>query len=136
MVGSDQAHRPVVEREARFAALRLQAILQVIDGRVRHGHRAHNLQQRWRLDHLHVAPKVPRVVAQVAVPAAAGPRLQFERKRRAIGHLAAWTELVQNRLESHLHRSRDLDLVANVKCRNRVGRLRFGCHDHPFLGFG
>src|SRR5271166_5294374 len=40
MFGQDQTHGKVQERQARADALRLRANLDMIDGRIRHGHRS------------------------------------------------------------------------------------------------
>src|SRR5262245_60239593 len=69
MFGEDQSHGAVEEHKARQAPLRLQAVFEVIERRVRHHQRPANLQERRRLDDLYMAPKVAGIVAEVAVPA-------------------------------------------------------------------
>ena len=76
----------------------------------RHEHRAAELQQRRRLDDLHVPPEVAGVVAEVAIPAAARPRLDHHRERLAARHLPARADLLEHRLEGDLDRRGDLDL--------------------------
>ena len=105
----------VEERKARHAPLRLQAVLQVIDRRVRHHQRPANLQERRRLDDLHMAPKVAGIVAEVAVPASAGPRFDLHRERLAAGHLPFRTKLVQHGFEGDVDRRRNLDLLAESR---------------------
>ena len=108
----------------RHAPLRLQAVLQVIERRVRHHQRPANLQERRRLDDLHMAPKVAGVVAEVAVPASAGPRLDYHRERLAVRHLPFRTELVEHGLERDLDRRRDLDLLGDAEWSGFPARHR------------
>jgi hypothetical protein len=74
-----------------------------------------NLQERRRLDDLHMAPKVARIVAEVAVPASAGPRLDFHREWLAAEHLVFRTNLVQHGFEGDVDRRRDFDLLADLE---------------------
>src|ERR1700722_7733034 len=69
MFGQDQSQGAVEEHQARNASLRVEAVLQVIDRRVRHHERPANLQEGRRFHNLHMAPKVAGIVAEVAVPA-------------------------------------------------------------------
>src|SRR5271166_164352 len=115
MFGQDQSHGAVEEHKARHAPLRLQAVLQVIERRVRHHQRPANLQERRRLDDLHMAPKVAGIVAEVAEPASAGPRLDLHRERLAAGHLPFRTKLFQHGFEGDVDRRPDLDLLADLE---------------------
>src|SRR5438093_8427733 len=66
MLLRDQAHSPVSELQPRARPFGGQSILNVIDGRIRHGHRSVDFKQGWRLDDLHVAPEMAGVVAEIA----------------------------------------------------------------------
>src|SRR5260221_9911972 len=115
MFGQDEPNRAVEERKARHAPFRLEAVLQVIDRGVRHHQRAANLQETRRLDDLHMAPQVAGIVAEVAVPASAGPRLDFHRERLAAEHLIFRPDLVQHGCEGDVDRRRNLDLLADLQ---------------------
>ena len=62
-----------------------------------------------------MAPEVAGIVAEVAVPASARPRLDFHRERLAAGHLPFRAKLVQHRFESDFDRGRDFDFFADFE---------------------
>src|SRR6476469_4276019 len=71
MLGEDQAHGLVRELQARPGAFGGELVLDMIDRGVRHRGGADDFKKRRRLDHLHVAPEMAGVVAQIAEPAPA-----------------------------------------------------------------
>ena len=110
----DRPHRPVRELEARAVAVGRQPVLDVVDARERHEHRPAQLQERRRLDDLDVPPEVAGVVAEVAIPPPARPRLDHHRERLAARHLPARADLLEHRLERDLDRRGDLDLPGDA----------------------
>ena len=74
------ARRTMRELEPGPAPLGLQPVLDVIDPRERHEHRAAQVEERRRLDDLHMPPEVARAVAEVAIPPAARPPLDDHRE--------------------------------------------------------
>src|SRR5262245_27473973 len=99
MILRDQTDRAMRALKPRAAAFGDQSILNVINGGIRHRHRTGDFQERRRLDHLHMAPKMPGVVAEVAKPPSAWPGLDLERQRFSVGHYAFGTQLIQHRLK-------------------------------------
>src|SRR5688572_15836472 len=71
-----QAECCVMERDQRPAVDFLEPVLQIRRYGERHHHWSRDLEQRWTLDRLHVTPEMPIVVAKLAEPAAARPRLE------------------------------------------------------------
>src|SRR5262249_29901040 len=110
----NRPHRPVHELEARARAVGRQPVLDVVDARERHEQRPAQLQQRRRLDDLHVPPEVAGIVAEVAISPAARPRLDYPGERLAVRHLPARADLLEDRLERDLDRRGDLDLPGDA----------------------
>src|SRR4051794_5758520 len=81
-----------------------------------------------------MAPEMAGVVAEIAEPTAARPRLDRHGERLAIGHLAFRAQLVEYRFEGDGDRHRDLDLLADFEGIDRLARVGFRFHDHPFRG--
>src|ERR1700688_3853384 len=95
-VGFDeQAKRGVVEFDQRAARHLAQAVLQVGYDRMRHEERAADLEQGGPLDGLDRAPVVAVAVAEIAEPAAAGPRLDVHRHGLAFTHFVVGAELLE-----------------------------------------
>src|SRR5260370_42261815 len=75
VVIQNQSKPRVMKSEQCSAIFLAQAVLHIRYDWIGHEQRPRNLEQRWPLDGLHHSPKVAVVVAQVAVPPAAPPRL-------------------------------------------------------------
>src|SRR5687768_10702205 len=80
---------------------------------------------------------MPRVVAEVAVPPPARPRLQLHGERLVIGHPALGAQLREDGLERHVRRGGDVNLPDEVERLHFEGRFRgLRRHDHFSLGWG
>src|SRR5947208_16784697 len=103
------------ERQSGSGPLLGESILYVVDRSIGHGQRAAELQKLGRLDHLNVAPQVPRVVAEISEPPAPWPRLKLHRHRLAVGHFATGPELFEQGLKRNAHRGLDVDFLVDVQ---------------------
>lgn len=136
--GRDEAHGAVDEGEAGAGGFGFEAVLDVVVCGVGHGHGAAEFEEGGGFDDLHVAPEVavgvPAGVAQVAVPAPAGPGFDCHGEWRAIGHDAAGAEFFQQGGEDDVGRRRDEDVLADVEGDDGFGGERFGGHGEPRVG--
>src|SRR4030095_7573893 len=111
-----------------------ETVLDVVGDRVGHHQRAGEFEKRWLLDGLNVSPEVAVAVAQVAIPAASGPRLENHRKRIAVGLFVVGAELFDQRGESGFERSFDADLLSDGQREVFQNRSGYG-HDCSFSFF-
>src|SRR5580692_11569248 len=81
-----------------------------------------------------MAPKVAGIVAEVAKPAPAGPRLDFHGERLAAGHLSFRTKLVQHGFKGDADRRRNLDFLADLESLDGLSFTGLRFHDCPFRG--
>src|SRR6266481_8955348 len=81
----NQSQRGMVEADQGSAIFRTQAILHIRNSRIGHEQGPGDFEQRRPFDSLHYTPEVAVIAAQVAVPSAARPRLEFHRHRPALG---------------------------------------------------
>ena len=114
VLGRNQAHAAMGESEASFVSFGSEAILNVIHCGIRHHQWPPDFQQLRRLDHLHVTPEMPRVVAQIAEPAPARSGFQLQRHKRAIHHLCFGAQFVEHRCERDFDRRGDFDLLLDL----------------------
>src|SRR5947209_6881129 len=108
------------ELEPGPVAFSHEPVLHVIDARERHEHRPAQLQERRRLDDLHVPPEVAGVITKVAIPPPTRPGLDHHREGLAAWHLPARADLLEYRLESDLERRGDLDLLMDAEGLDRL----------------
>src|SRR6516165_9662202 len=72
----EQSESRMVELDERPARLLAETVLQIVRDRMRHEERPAKFQQSRLLDGLNGGPIVAIAVAEIAIPPAAGPRLQ------------------------------------------------------------
>src|SRR6266704_3178110 len=92
-VGRNLSNGAMGKLDDGLTTLLAQAIQQMRYCRRRHKQRAMNLQKIVRADGLHMSPQVPGIVAEVAEPPSAGPRLDFHRQCLAFRSLVQRPEL-------------------------------------------
>src|ERR1035438_3876557 len=126
LVVLNKSKRRVAERNCCSAVRLRQPVLHVRDEWIRCKQWTADLNQSGLFDGLHMAPEMPVVIAQVAVPPSARPRLEFHRHGHAVMSLVAWPQLFKKRRESHVQRCVDSDLFLDFQghilnagcCRN------------------
>src|SRR6266852_2284842 len=64
----DHPYRPMPQDNSATSRNRFNLDFHMIVGRIRHEHRAAQLQQGWRLDDLHEPPQVSDSLASVSIP--------------------------------------------------------------------
>src|SRR6267378_1992116 len=106
-------------------------VVQAIN-RIGHEQGPRNLEQRRPLDGLHHSPEVPVVVAQVAVPSAAWPRLELHRHGFVFSRFVERSELLQQRRKRRLQRRAHADFFCDAQrqilnsccCRDHFSSLK------------
>src|SRR6266404_879790 len=96
VVLQNQSKRRVMKADQCSAISLAQAVLHVRDGGIRHEQWPSDFEQRRPLDGLHHSPEVAVVVAKVAIPPAARPRLELHRHRPALSFVVR-PQLLQQR---------------------------------------
>ena len=120
----------------RFAVLVAEPVLHIVGDGIGHEERPGKLKKRGALDGLHIAPEVAVVVAEVAEPASAGPRLDLHLHRGSIGQFAARTELLQKRFEGYVERTRSQRISCLI---SRIMSVDIHCglnHDSSLFAIG
>src|SRR5580704_9508892 len=69
----------VLELDQRPAVLLAEPVLNVVGDGIRHEQGAGKLQERGPFDRLHMRPEMAVAIAEIAVPAPAGPGLDLHR---------------------------------------------------------
>src|SRR6266478_4525148 len=132
VVVQNQSKRRVMKSDQRSAIYFAQAVLQIRHNRIGHEQGPRNLEQRRPLDGLHHSPEVPVVVAQVAVPSAARPRLELHRHRFVFSRFVERSELLQQRRKRRLQRRTHADFFCDAQrqilnsccCRDHFSSLK------------
>src|SRR5690242_5266561 len=88
----------------------------MIQSRVRHEHRTAELQQNWRLDHLHMTPEMADAIAAIAEPSSTWPLLQDHLHRISVRVGTAFAKAVQYALKDVANVGFYLDVLFNVQC--------------------
>jgi len=73
----------------------IQPVLHIGSDWIGHKQRSVEFKQRRPLDGLHMSPQMAIIIAQVAVPPPAGPRLKLERHRLAVRGVVFRTQLYE-----------------------------------------
>src|ERR1700675_2250143 len=110
----DHPDRPMPQGDSAASGNRFDFDFHMIVGRIRHEHRAAQLQQGWRLDDLHKPPQVPDSLTSVPIPPPARFRLKQQLQGFAIGPGVALPETVEDGCECLLRRGLDVYLLLNV----------------------
>src|SRR5262249_32168916 len=123
------AEGEMVKSDERAAFDFAQAVLHIRDDRIGHEQRPADLQQGGALDGLHGSPEMAVAIAEVTIPAATGPRLQFHGQRLAFGCVGRRAELLEQRGEGGVERSANARLHADIEDQVFDSWCcRYGCH--------
>src|SRR5438874_2249067 len=93
MIIRNETKRRVPECDDRLITNFLQPILQVRNDRIGHEQGTADFEQCRLLDRLHDAPEMTVVVAEIAKPAPAWPRLECHAHRSDVGAGVEWSHL-------------------------------------------
>src|ERR1700682_5961178 len=111
----DHPYRPMPQGDSAASRNRFNLDFHMIVGRIRHEHRAAQLQQGWRLDDLHKPPKVSDSLSSVPIPPPARFRFKQQLQGLAIGRGIAFPEAVEDSRECLLRRGLDVYVLLIVE---------------------
>jgi hypothetical protein len=111
----DHPYRAMPQGDPAASGNRFDLDFQVIVGRIRHEHRAAQLQKGWRLDDLHEPPKVSHSLSSVPIPPPANFRFKEQLQGLAIRPGIAFPETVEDSRECLLWRGLDVYVLLNVE---------------------
>src|SRR6202166_1250473 len=115
LIRGEESERRVPELDERPAVRLGQPILHVRDDAGGHEQGPGELEQGRSLDGLYVAPEVAVVVAEVAVPPAAGPRLDLQLQGLALRGLVPRPQLFEKGGEGRVQRRLDVGFQGEIE---------------------